>query len=318
MNINHLSSTDLNLLTVFQTLLEECNTTRAAHRLNLTQPAVSRSLSRLRVLFNDPLFTRTPKGLAPTPRANALALQLQHTLMDISQMIEPPEFVPAKASLTFRMATTDYGAHSLMPPVIERLRREAPGITLEMIPWQEHFTDNLDTLDIDIATCTISTAPSAVHGRGIGTDTFVCIVSESHPLASAELTLEAYANSDHALITMGGSPKSPIDYLLEAEGLKRRIALRVPHFVAALALVANTDLLLTVPYGLARSFADHYRLKILPLPLKQAEFTYSIIWHERHIKEQSHIWFRQMIFEELTKTLNTIQSTTPERKTTSP
>ncbi len=307
-NIKKLSSADLNLLPVFQVLLEERNTGRAAAKLYLTQPAISRNLARLRTLFNDPLFTRTPKGLAPTPRAEALALQLQNTLLDINQMIEPPQFIPDQASNTFRLATTDYGAHVLLPSCIDRLRREAPGVNLEMVPWQESFTESLTTQNIDMATCAIDTAPAAVHGRGIGTDRFVCVVREGHPLTRAPLSLQRYAQADHALITMGGSPRTPIDTLLDSQGLTRRIALRVPHFVAALALIANNDLLLTIPYGLALKFASHYKLKLLTLPLEQPDFTYSIIWHERHIKDPAHMWFRQLMFEELTSTLQYIQS----------
>jgi DNA-binding transcriptional LysR family regulator len=122
------------------------------------------------------------------------------------------------------------------------------------------------------------------------------------------MDFESYAAQSHALITMGGERKGVVDYLLEKEGLSRRIALRVPHFVAALALVAHTDYILTVPYGLARSCAAHYRLKILPFPMAQKSFTYSIIWHERHMKDPAHIWFRQLIYEELTRAISQTQS----------
>ena len=134
MSISELSAADLNLLPVLQVLLEERNVTRAAGRLNLTQPAISRNLARLRQLFSDPLFTRTPKGLMPTPRAEAIYLQLQRSLQDISQLIKPADFVPETATNSFRLATTDYGTQVLLPSVIGRLNREAPGINLEIIP----------------------------------------------------------------------------------------------------------------------------------------------------------------------------------------
>ncbi len=301
--MNNLSSTDLNLLPVFQVLLEERSVTRAAGRLNLTQPAISRNLSRLRELFNDPLFTRTPKGLSPTPRAEALALQLQQSLQDLSQLISPATFNPATATQSFRLATTDYGTQVLLPPVLKRMRTEAPGVDLEIIPWQENLLQQLDQEGIDLATCTVEDAPAAIHGRGVGSDRFVCVVREGHPLAERGINLESYATYPHALITMGGARKGAIDYLLEERGLSRRIALRVPHFVAALAMISQTDLILTVPYGLAVSFADQYHLKMLPFPMEQKGFTYSIIWHERHMKDPSHVWLRQLVFEELTKAL---------------
>ncbi|MGY0217000.1 LysR family transcriptional regulator [Endozoicomonadaceae bacterium StTr2] len=307
MSIKNLSAADLNLLPVLHVLLEERNVTRAAGRLNLTQPAISRNLARLRQLFNDPLFTRTPKGLAPTPRAEALQLQLQRSLQDLGMLIAPSEFKPSEAVKTFRLATTDYGSQVLLPSVISALRKEAPGINLEMVPWKEHYIHELDKADIDIATCTVREAPAMVHGRGVGEDTFVCVVSADNPLARQPMDLACYARQPHALITMGGESKGAIDYLLEEQGLKRRIALRVPHFVAALALVADTDLILTIPYGLAISCAAHYNLKILPLPAAQKPFTYSIIWHERHIKDPGHIWLRQRIYEELSQRISTIK-----------
>lgn len=308
LNLTNLSAIDLNLLPVFQVLLEERNVTRAAVRLNLTQPAISRNLARLRHLFNDPLFTRTPKGLAPTPRAEALSLHLQQSLQDLSQLIEPATFIPAEATNNFRLATTDYGAQVLLPSVIERMRVEAPQVNLEIIPWHESLLQQLDQQNIDIATCTVADVPAVIHGRAVGSDRFVCVVREDHPLIEEGLDLESYASHPHALITMGGTRKGVIDYLLDQQGLKRRIALRVPHFVAALALVAQSDLLLTVPYGLAKSCAAQYRLKILPFPMEQEDFTYSIIWHERHVKDPGHIWLRKLVLEQLTETLETIKS----------
>ncbi|MGB1272315.1 MAG: LysR substrate-binding domain-containing protein [Endozoicomonas sp.] len=145
-----------------------------------------------------------------------------------------------------------------------------------------------------MATCTLTDVPSAIHGRG-AQDRFVCVLRKSHPLAATGLDLVQYVRYPHALITMGGERKGTIDHFLERHGLSRRIALRVPHFVAALALVAGTDLLLTVPYGLVKSCASHYGLVILPFPMAQKASTYSVIWHERYLREPRHQWLRQLI-----------------------
>lgn len=112
-------------------------------------------------------------------------------------------------------------------------------------------------------------------------------------------------------ITMGGERKGAIDHLLERQGLHRRIALRVPHFVAALALVAKTDLLLTVPYGLAKNCASHYGLVILPFPMAQKAFTYSVIWHERYLRDPGHQWLRQLMVEELTRVAGRLEQECP-------
>ena len=303
MSLEKLSTSDLNLLPVLQILLEEKNVTRAAGRLNLTQPAISRSLARLRVLFNDPLFTRTPKGLAPTPRAMTLGDALHSSLQDISRIIEPESFNPETAKRSFRLATTDYGTQVLLPPVVRRLNREAPGVDLEIVPWHEQLLSDYELQDIDVAASTVLDTPMSIHGRGIGKDRFVCVVGSSHPMAECGFDLNSYAQCSHALITMGGKRKSAIDELLAEHGLKRHVSLRVPHFVAALSLVADTNLVLTIPYGLAKAFASHYDLKILPFPAKQDGFTYSVIWHERYQKDSGHIWFRQLLYQELTQTI---------------
>ena len=311
MSLEKLSDSDLNLLPVLQVLLEECNVTRAAGRLNLTQPAISRSLARLRILFNDPLFTRTPKGLTPTPRALSLNHNLHNALHDISRIIEPETFNPTTATRSFRLATTDYGTQVLLPSAIHHLSQKTPNISLEVVPWHEHLIHELDQQDIDLAISTVDDAPTAIHGRGIGMDHFVCVVSQYHPFAGKGFDLQSYANCSHALITMGGERKGAIDYLLEKHGLKRHIALRVPHFVAALALVAQTELVLTIPFGLAKACAGHYGLSILTLPAEQKSFTYSIIWHERYQKDSGHIWFRQLLYQELTQTIKQLQPDCP-------
>ncbi len=308
MPLEKLSTSDLNLLPVLQVLMEENNVTRAAGRLNLTQPAISRSLARLRVLFNDPLFTRTPKGLTPTPRAIALSSTLKNSLQDISRLIEPDIFTPKTAARNFRMATTDYGTQVLLPSVVRRLHIDAPGVNLEVVPWSENLVSEYDLQNIDVAVCTVTNTPMSIHGRGIGEDRFVCVIGRSHPMAETGFDLESYARSDHALITMGGTRKTVVDYLLQKQGFSRRIALRVPHFVAALALVADTSLVLTIPYGLARACARHYDLCIHPFPLKQKGFNYSVIWHERFQKDAGHIWFRQLLYQELTQTIRELQS----------
>jgi len=303
MNILKLSSTDLNLLPVFQVLLEERSVTTASGRLGLTQPAVSRNLARLRELFNDPLFTRTPKGLNPTPRAVELSLQLQQSMQDLYNLVEPANFDPLNTTKTFRLATTDYGAHVLLPAVVERLYREAPNISLELLPWKEGAQKTLSEDNIDLATCTTDDMPSGVYSRSLGEDEFVCVMRQGHPCVETKLTLKSYIKASHALITMGGTHKSVIDRILEKSGLTRHITLRSPHFVAALALVAQNNLLLTIPYGLAKSFASHYNLSISPFPGERPRLSHSIIWHERNKQDPAHSWFRKLVHEEISKTL---------------
>ena len=308
MNVLKLSSTDLNLLPVFQVLLDEKSVTKAAFRLGLTQPAVSRNLARLRVLFNDPLFTRTPKGLNPTPRAIALSRELHQSMQALFELVEPVDFNPLSTKKTFRLATTDYGAHVLLPSVIKRLYIEAPNISLELIPWKEGAQKTLSEDNIDLATCTIDDLPAGVQSLGLGGDEFVCVMRKNHPCVKTKLTLKGYIKASHALITMGGTHKSIIDRILEKSGLTRHITLRSPHFVATLALVAQNNLLLTIPYGLAKNFASHYNLSISPFPAEIPRLSHSIIWHERNKQDPAHCWFRKLVHEEISKTLTELNA----------
>ncbi len=298
---------DLNLLVALQTLLEEQHVTRAAARLSITQPAMSRTLARLRQLFGDPLFVRTPSGLAPTPRAEQLRDRLDSALADITRLVSPTEFDPATARGRWRFATTDYGTHSIMPRVLARIWREAPGMDIDVLPWRSNGLAMLESGELDLALASTGTAPASIHGRGLGDDNFVALVRQGHPVLETGLDLASFLALPQILIHSGsGDLRGPIDHQLDKIGQCRRVAVRVPSFMAALALAARTDMLVNTPQMMARLYAESAGLVPLPLPLDLPNFSYGIVWHERWHHDPGHSWLRTLCFEESTALLTEV------------
>lgn len=300
-----LNRIDLNLLVALQTLLEENNVTRAALRLGVTQPAMSRTLTRLRALFDDPLFVRTAQGLAPTPRAQALASRLNASLADIAGLVRPPEFDPATSQRTWRIATTDYGSISMLPLVLERLSREAPQANLEVTYWRKDGFGLLESNAVELALGTAeNNTPSGIHGRGLGDDQLVCLLRQGHPVLQEELTPERFATLPHILIDVGGGdPRGLVDYALEKQGLKRRIAVRLPNFMAGLAMAARTDMVVSVPRTLARLFAAQNGLAACEIPVAIPAFRYALLWHQRLHYDPGHSWLRGLFYDEISRAL---------------
>lgn len=296
---------DLNLLVALQALLQEANVTRAAERLGVTQPAMSRTLARLRTLFDDPLFVRTPSGLQATPRAEALRERLKATLADVAGLVAPPQFDPAKARGLWRISTTDYGAISMIPRVLSRLHREAPLLDIAVLPWR---TDSgfrcLESGDVELALSTVSQAPASIHGRGLGDDRFVALLHGDHPALKQAFDLDAFVRIPQILIHLGGSdPRGVVDLALDRVGRSRRVGVRVFNFMAALAMAARTDMLVCVPRTLARLYAPQMGLVEAEIPVPVPEIRYALLWHERWHNDRAHTWLRSLCFDEITAAL---------------
>ncbi|GAA3905115.1 LysR substrate-binding domain-containing protein [Halomonas cibimaris] len=303
MQLSELARHDLNALVTLHALLDSRSVTRAAQRLNLSQPAVSRTLSRLRQAFDDPLFVRTHRGLRPTARAQALGPPLARLLEELGALLAPPAFDPASTTRRFHIATTDYGMHAFLSPQWQRLKRQAPHLRLEIQNGSEDIEQQLAESGPELALCVPGErVPASVHGREVGRDAFVCVMRRDHPLAQdsrQELTLEAFLRADHQLISMGGDDRGAVDLALARQGQKRRVSLRQPHFLAAFSTTVGSDLLLCVPGCLAASVADHWPLAVRRLPLAVPSFAYWLVWHERHQADAGHRWLRHTLFDGL-------------------
>lgn len=295
--MNHdLRALDLNLLKTLDALLDERSVTRAAERLALTQPAVSAMLNRLREAFDDPLFTRSQRGIVPTLRALELAVPVRQILHDISQLLQPSVFAPASATLTFTLAATDYALRALVVPFMAALREQAPGIRVAVVPVShDQIQGQLERGEVDAALMTPDTTPAELHARALYEERYVCLLRDDHPAAQQPLTLDLFCQLDQALVSYSGKPfRGVTDDALAALGRERRITLAVSTFMVLPEILRVSDLLAVVPARLARHLPG---LKAMEPPLAIPGFIKNLAWHERTHRDEGQRWLRALLRE---------------------
>lgn len=291
----NLRGIDLNLLVVLEALLEERSVTRAAGRLGMSQPAVSRALARLRKLFGDGLLVEGRGGYLPTARAEALRPRLRRTLAEIGGMLEASPFDPAAATGELRLLMLDLEAAALVPPLLTRLALEAPGLDLDIVAPGPRVVEALEKDAVDAVVGVIDEAPVGILRRGLYDDGFVTLLRAGHPAAGEKLTLNRYLELGHIVVSVTGEGAAPVDAALARIGRQRRVRVRVPSFLAAVEIAARSDLVMTLPSSLARTAGGMGRFVALPPPLDLGRFTMSLLWHARHQDEPRHIWLRRSL-----------------------
>src|SRR5437868_3145554 len=286
---------DLNLLRVFDAVLRERGVTPAAMGLGLTQPAVSNALARLRAVFGDALFVRTSAGMDPTPFARGLAEPVRQALALLeSALAHGPGFDPAAATRAFRFYMSDLGQIEFLPPLIERVQREAPGVRLEAVALEvDDIAGALAAGSLDLAVGFLPGLGPPVRRRALFRDPYLRLMPADHPIRS--LTKKKFLEASHALVTYRGGHRV-IEEALERAGL-RRIALRVPHFTVVPMVLERTDLILTLPARVARVFERRGKLKSLPPPIPIPQAEVAVHWHERFDADQGNRWLREQLIE---------------------
>lgn len=296
MHDTHLASVDLNLLVVLQLLLEERSVTRAAVRLGRTQSAVSRSLGRLRDLLGDPLLVRDGPALAPTPRAEALVGPLRRILLDVRhELLQPDRFDPARAQRTFVLSSADYTDALVLPGLTARITARAPGVRLIQRAGGLAPADAID--EADLAFGPLGGTSGQVRSRLMLVDPFVCLLRRDHPVT--ELDLAQYLSLGHVLVSPRGLPGGVVDSALAMRGLERRVTVQVQNFSVAPILVAETDLVTTLPRTFALRAAETLPLRILAPPLPLPETRVHAVWHERWHNDPGHRWLRELVADVL-------------------
>jgi DNA-binding transcriptional LysR family regulator len=286
---------DLNLLVVLDALLEEKNVTRAAQRLGMSQPAASRALGRLRALFSDALLVDGPRGYMLSDRAEELQPALRQTLAGIGEMLEASPFDPASAKGRVRLLMTDLHAAVLAPGLLSRLAAQAPALDLDILPPGPALMETLERDTADAVVGVIDEAPAGIRRRRLFEDRFVTLMRAGHPASSRKLSLERYLALDHIVVSITGTGPAPVDELLSAKGHRRRVRVRVPNFLAAVEIVAGSDLVMTLPASLARTAVGMARFVVVPPPVNPGPFALSLVWHSRHQDAPRHIWLRRLI-----------------------
>ncbi|MGB3424297.1 MAG: LysR family transcriptional regulator [Castellaniella sp.] len=300
-----LSAVDLNLLKLFEALVRERSVTQAGLRLGLSQPAASRALGRLRTMLGDRLVVRGKLGLELTPRGETLAGPVTKLLDDARGIVSPPIFDPASATGRITIAAHDHLSLMVLAGLIARFERHAPALSLHIA---QPAGDNVRLVEqgtADLALGIFETVPGSLHRRGLYTDNFMCIVRPDHPAVTDGLSLERYVTLRHITVTISGVGESAVDVALSALGRTRHVALRVPHFLAGAMLVADSDMILTLPSRLARLLAKKLSLAPLDLPLQIVPISPAMIWHERFHGDPAHAWVRRQIVE-VVASFNTI------------
>ena len=289
---------DLNLLRVFDAVLHERGVTPAAARLGLTQPAVSNALARLRGVFGDPLFLRTPGGMDPTPFARGLAEPVRQALALLeSALAHGPGFDPATSTRAFRFYMSDLGQIEFLPPLVERAQRVAPGVRLEAVALEvEDIGDALAAGSLDLAVGFLPGLGPPVRRQALFRDPYVCLMRADHPFAGRNLTRKMFLSASHALVSYKGGHRV-IEEALERAGHARKIALRVPHFTVVPMVLERSDLILTLPLRIARVYERQGRFKFLPPPVPIPPADVAAHWHERFERDPGNRWLREMIME---------------------
>ncbi len=294
-NDAQLRQLDLTLLLVFEEAMATGKLSGAAKRLGLTQSAISHAVKRLRDIFGDELFVRTPRGVQPTQRALALRAPLTEALRLITSAVQPTGFDPARNARVFRIAAPDYETALFAPLLAEAwTTTPSPQFIFRNLIRQEAL-DALAATDIDILL-------GYAWDRGRGCDSTILFEESSlvvartgHPAFEQPLDLARYAAFGHALVSPGGSLSGVVDRLLAAEGLSRRVVVAVPYFFAALATVARTDLIATVPRRTALLHAESFGLKVVAPPLPIRRFPVQMVWSRRSGADPAIAWLRTEI-----------------------
>jgi DNA-binding transcriptional LysR family regulator len=291
-----LGAIDLNLLVVFDAVMQERNVTRAGERLGLSQPAMSHALTRLRHMLKDDLFVRSPKGMLPTPRAEQLAVPVRMALDGLQQSLEPAQFDPSKATRTFRIAVDNYAAVVLVGLLAERIGKIAPRVLLEFQPSGTlKLLDLLDRGELDLAIGPHPPSGERFSHQFLLQDEFVVALHKKHPATSIrKLSIERFSDLPNLEISSALHSTEFVDETLARHKLARRIALHAP-FLSAAGILVSSDMISVLPARIAEELARHHPLAIRALPFTSPVIGTAMIWPRWFDNQPAHAWVRDVI-----------------------
>ena len=305
MQTENIRSLDMNLLVLLDVLLEEKHISNAADRLHMSQPAVSRSLQRLRDMLNDPLLVRVGNGYQLTERAQDLQPKLKGWLADFMCMIHTENFEPAQAKGEISIMSMDLEMSLFMPNLWQDLQVQAPNVALRSFNIRPDGISLLEQGDIDflVSEEDKSLESTKYHHYHLIQHEFVLVMSKQHRLAKQKtISMQEYLKQRHGLVTVTGKGKPFIDRALEKQGLSRKIALYVPTFHLALDICSRTDLMFSMPRLVAEKEGERYGVVMKEMPLKLPLLDIYLYWHERQHQTALHKWFRTLMRESFEKT----------------
>lgn len=292
-----LRNADLNLLIVFKALAEESHLTKAAEKLHMSQPAVSNALSRLRVLFEDELFVRAPKGMRPTSKARSIMPAIDQALDIIQeQLVSTEEFDIKKAKINFAISINGYAEFVNFPVVIETLRKDAPNAHLEVFPESDLNTPELLRAgELDIVIDYVPQKGKDFIEEPFFEEQLVVIAHNRNSQIVNDLTVELYKSMHHVAVRPRDHRGSHIEILLGRKQIRRQIVVSVSNLISIPSIVAKSDMIATVPKRLAEFFSSTYPITIYELPFKVETVPISMFYHREKINDPAHQWLRNLI-----------------------
>jgi DNA-binding transcriptional LysR family regulator len=293
-----LKDIDLNLLVVFNQLLLDRRVSIAAESLGLTQPAVSNALARLRKLLGDELFLRTSRGMEPTPLAAQLAQPIADALSAIHGTLNRRASFEAKTSTrAFTIAMTDIGEIYFLPALMDALAKAAPGVTISTVRnTAGNLKDEMEAGRVDLAIGFLPQLKTGFFQRRLFRNAYVCMFRKGHKLDNAKVSVKDFAAAEHLVVISAGTGHGKVDEVLERSPVRRRIRLKVPHFVAIGHILHATDMIATVPERLAQRIATPFDLGYVKHPMKLPEIPINLFWHAKYHREPGNQWLRTLVF----------------------
>jgi len=305
----NISKVDLNLLIYLDVLLREKNVTRAASKLNITQPAMSNGLKRLRTLFSDPILVRTSDGMVPTERARALSPVIRKILLELEEALQSEEeFDEAKSQRVFRIMASDYAASTLIPKLLKKINKIAPNVTMDIMTPSDVTFHDVEAGKIDMAINRFDELPQSFHQKTIWRDGFACLLSADSP-SVGNFDLQSYLAAKHVWVSktgfgvgVGMDPKDVqklgwVDEALARIGKKRDIKVFTRNYHVAMQLAYEDGLVATLPTKAAMLHKDDPNYTIVPPPFSIPDIELKMIWSPLLHHDASHIWFRQLVIE---------------------
>ena len=293
----NLNSLDLNLLVALDALLKEANVSRAAMRIGLSEPAASHALQRLREVIGDPLLVRSGARMELTPRAQALRGPLAQALDQVRSLFLPDDFDAARSERHFRLMMPDLAVELLMPPLMEKITRGAPNVTIDVVPWRGpaiFTTEFARTIDLVIS---IGDAFKGFHRQRLYADSDALAVRRGHPAGARLKKRDAFLNARHDAVVIRGQNEDLIDGWLRSKGIERRIALVVPGYIEALHVAARTDLVAFVPRRLIGALAKQLSLVTVTPPFDPGTDEQFLFYPTRAQMDPGSIWLRKLMLE---------------------
>ena len=290
---------DLNLLVIFNQLLKDRRVSSTADKLGLSQPAVSNSLKRLRVMLKDELFVRTARGMEPTPYALQLVEPISSALDALQNALSQRDsFDPLSSERTFTLSLTDIGEIYFMPTLMKKLSQSAPRIKISTLRnTSGNLSEDMASGLVDMAVGLLPSLTTGFFQRSLFKQHYVCMFRQGHPHANNPISLTQYKALSHVGVTSANTGHGEVGEWLTRKGIHRHIQLHVPHFVAVGHILRSSDLIATVPERFAQKCEKPFQLETSPLPFKIPDIAIKLFWHTKYHREPANMWLRQQLID---------------------